>query len=124
MTVAANVRARFGQQPLGNIGPVPISTLLRFGAAVATAMAAFSVILLLDGTNPLDTIQLMWDAAVGTEFGRTEVMVKLIPFGLCALAVAIPHAKRGLDAQRSPSPAYTAIAQCADGKQLVIGSSR
>ena len=90
MTVAGNVRARFGHQPLGNIGPVPISTVLRFGAAIGTAMLAFSIIILLDGTNPLDTVKLMWDAAVGTEFGRTEVMVKLIPFGLCALAVAIP----------------------------------
>lgn len=90
MTVATNVRARFQSQSFGNIGPVQVSTLLRFGVAVAIAMLAFSLIILWEGTNPLETLRVMWDASVGTDFGRTEVMVKLIPFGLCALAVAIP----------------------------------
>jgi simple sugar transport system permease protein len=90
MTVAATVRARFTGQSLGNLGPVPVSALLRFGAAIAVAMLAFAAIILADGTNPLETLRLMWDASVGTDFGRTEVLVKVIPFGLCALAVAIP----------------------------------
>lgn len=90
MTVAANVRARLASQSIGSLGPVPVSALLRFGAAVAIAMGIFGLIIMIDGTNPLDAVTLMWDASVGTEFGRTEVLVKLIPFGLCALAVAIP----------------------------------
>jgi simple sugar transport system permease protein len=90
MTVASNVRARFSGQSFGSLGPVPIGALVRFGLAVSAAMAAFAVVILLEGTNPLDTVKPMWDASVGTEFGRNEVLVKLIPFGLCALAVAIP----------------------------------
>lgn len=90
MTGAANVRARLGLPPFGNVGPVPVSTLLRFGIAVAVAMLAFGLIILSDGTNPLATLRVMWDASVGTDFGRAEVMVKVIPFGLCALAVAVP----------------------------------
>ena len=37
----------------------------------------------------------MYDASLGSEFGRNEILVKLIPFGLCAAAVAIP-ARAGL----------------------------
>ncbi len=90
MTLAANVRSRLGWQPPQNIGPLPLNAMLRFGLAVGAAMAVFGIIILLDGTNPLDTVRVMWDASVGTEFGRNEVLVKLIPFGLCALAVAVP----------------------------------
>ena len=67
-----------------------VAGLVRYGLAVAAAAAIFAAILLIDGHNPLDVLDLMWDAVVTTEFGRNEVLVKLIPFGLCALAVAIP----------------------------------
>lgn len=90
MTAFENVRARFGFQPLGTPGASVAGPLVRYGLAVGTALAVFAAILLIDGTNPLDTVQLMWDASVGTEFGRNEVLVKLVPFGLCAMAVAIP----------------------------------
>ncbi len=90
MTIARTVRARLGGSPPGIPGLPGLAALLRFGLAIGAAMALFAVIVLLDGTNPLDTIQVMWDASIGTEFGRNEVLVKLIPFGLCALAVAIP----------------------------------
>ncbi|MFN0147318.1 MAG: ABC transporter permease [Dehalococcoidia bacterium] len=90
MTIAQSVRARFGGQAPGTGGFPRLAPFFRFGAAIGAAMAIFAVIVLIDGTNPLDTVQVMWDASVGTEFGRNEVLVKLIPFGLCALAVAIP----------------------------------
>jgi simple sugar transport system permease protein len=67
-----------------------MAPVLRYGLTCGTALAIFAVIILLDGTNPLDAVHLMWDASIGTDFGRSEVLVKLIPFGLCALAVAIP----------------------------------
>lgn len=67
-----------------------VAGLVRYGLAVAAAAAIFAAILLIDGHNPLDVLDLMWDAVATTEFGRNEVLVKLIPFGLCALAVAIP----------------------------------
>ncbi|MBI2765390.1 MAG: ABC transporter permease [Chloroflexi bacterium] len=88
MTIAETVRTRIGAPAFG--GPQLLGPFVRFGLAIGAAIAVFSVVLLLDGTNPLDTVQLMWDASVGTEFGRNEVLVKLIPFGLCALAVAVP----------------------------------
>jgi simple sugar transport system permease protein len=37
----------------------------------------------------------MYNASLGSEFGRNEMLVKLIPFGLCAAATAIP-ARAGL----------------------------
>ncbi|HET7717587.1 MAG TPA: ABC transporter permease, partial [Bauldia sp.] len=90
MTTAENIRTRLGGVPLLSVGPVSVATVLRFGVAIGVAVGVFALILIVDGTNPLDTVQIMWDASVGTEFGRNEVLVKLIPFGLCALAVAIP----------------------------------
>jgi general nucleoside transport system permease protein len=90
VTIAANVRARFSGRELPAFGPLQAAPFLRYGLTCGAAIAVFAVIILIDGTNPLDTVQLMWDASVGTEFGRNEVLVKLIPFGLCALAVAIP----------------------------------
>jgi len=90
MTIAEIVRARFGTSPRHGFGGLSPASFFRYGLAIGAAIAVFSVILLLEGTNPAATIRPMWDASFGTEFGRNEVMVKLIPFGLCALAVAIP----------------------------------
>ena len=90
MSTAAGLRARLHGRALEASGAAPIDALLRFGIAVTVAMLIFGAIILSEGTNPLAALRVMWDASVGTDFGRTEVMVKLIPFGLCALAVAIP----------------------------------
>ena len=87
MTTAAQIRQRM---PLSTMAEKWARPAGRYGLAVAVALAAFAVVILIDGTNPFDAVKLMWDASVGTEFGRNEVLVKLIPFGLCALAVAIP----------------------------------
>lgn len=88
--IAPGARAFVRSQSQRNVGPLSVGALLRFGSALLIAMLVFAAIILSDGINPLSTLQLMWDASVGTEFGRTEVLVKVIPFGLCALAVAIP----------------------------------
>ncbi|TAJ19788.1 MAG: ABC transporter permease, partial [Dehalococcoidia bacterium] len=88
--IAPGARAFVRNQSQRNVGPLSVGALLRFGTALIIAMLVFAAIILSDGTNPLSTLQLMWDASAGTEFGRTEVLVKVIPFGLCALAVAIP----------------------------------
>jgi ABC-type uncharacterized transport system permease subunit len=62
------------------------------GRLVAAAAAAliFSIILLLDQRNPAQALGLIWEGSIGSEYGRSEILVKLIPFGLCAAAVAIP----------------------------------
>jgi len=62
----------------------------RIALAAAVAFAAFGAVLLLDGANPVEAIRLILDSALGSEFGRSEVLVKLVPFGLCAAATAIP----------------------------------
>lgn len=62
----------------------------RMTLAALAAFAAFGLILLLDGANPFEAIRLILDSALGNEFGRSEVLVKLVPFGLCAAATAIP----------------------------------
>ncbi|MBM3139503.1 MAG: ABC transporter permease [Candidatus Rokubacteria bacterium] len=90
MTVATQARARLRGQPPRSGWLVGRGAVLRFGMAVTVAMVAFGLVLLSESTNPLGTLRVMWDASVGTEFGRTEVLVKVIPFGLCALAVAVP----------------------------------
>ena len=88
--IVPGARAFVRSQSQRNVGPLSVGALLRFGSALLIAMLVFAAIILSDGINPLSTLQLMWDASVGTEFGRTEVLVKVIPFGLCALAVAVP----------------------------------
>ncbi|MFN0094840.1 MAG: ABC transporter permease [Dehalococcoidia bacterium] len=90
MTVGPDIRPRFAWRPNLNPRSPVLQGAGRYGLTTAVAMAVFAVIILIEGTNPLDTFRLIWDAAIGTEFGRNEVLVKLIPFGLCALAVAIP----------------------------------
>lgn len=90
MTITTAARSFARRRTLRGVGPLPVSAALRFGAAVAVAMLVFGLIVLSDGTNPFRTLSVIWDASVGTSFGRTEVLVKVIPFGLCALAVAVP----------------------------------
>lgn len=68
---------------------------LRFVVAFVIALGLFSLILVLDGVDAGATLRLMYDASLGSEFGRNEILVKLVPFGLCAAAVAIP-ARAGL----------------------------
>ena len=55
----------------------------------------FAAILLVDGHNGFSALKTMYDNSVASDFGRQEILVKLIPFGLCAAATAIP-ARAGL----------------------------
>jgi simple sugar transport system permease protein len=75
--------------------PAIATAALRYVAAFVIALTLFSLILILDGVDAGSTLRLMYDASLGSEFGRNEILVKLIPFGLCAAAVAIP-ARAGL----------------------------
>lgn len=62
----------------------------RYGVAAAASALIFGLILVLDGYNPLDAFRLIWEGSAGSEYGRGEILVKLIPFALCAAATAIP----------------------------------
>ena len=74
--------------------PLTISTG-RMVLVIALGLAIFSVILIIDGHDALNALDVMYTSSVGSEFGRQEILVKLIPFGLCAAATAIP-ARAGL----------------------------
>ena len=89
-----SVPAGLSSPALERVKPGLIATA-RFGAVMVLGVLIFAFILLLDGHNGFDALRLMWDNSVGTEFGRNEILVKLIPFGLCAAATAIP-ARAGL----------------------------
>jgi simple sugar transport system permease protein len=79
---------------LGRLWPVAVGAA-RYALVLAIGVAIFAAILYLDGKNAIDALRAMWTNSVGTEFGRQEILVKLIPFGLTAAAVAIP-ARAGL----------------------------
>jgi len=72
-----------------------VVTTARFTVAGVIAFAVFSVVLLLDRANPITAVWEMFQSALGGEFGRSEVLVKLVPIGLCAAATAVP-ARAGL----------------------------
>ncbi len=63
---------------------------LRLGAAFAAALAIFAAIIALDGKDAFHAIRLMAETSVGSDTGRAEILVKLLPFALTAVAVAIP----------------------------------
>ena len=69
--------------------PRVLSTL-RFLLAVGAALVGFGLVLLIQGRNPVDAYTNLFATTLGTAFGRSEVLVKVIPIMLCALAVTVP----------------------------------
>lgn len=63
---------------------------LRFVGALVVASLAFGLLLVLQGRNPVQAYADIFGTTLGTAFGRSEVVVKMIPLMLCALAVAVP----------------------------------
>jgi ABC-type uncharacterized transport system permease subunit len=57
---------------------------------VAFALAIFAAVLLLAGKNPLRAYVDVFTSTLGTPYGFSETIVKMIPLLLTALAVAIP----------------------------------
>lgn len=69
--------------------------VISFLGAVAGALVLFALLLLLLGKDPLATYAAIYAGTLGDSYGWGEVVVKMIPFILCALAAAIP-ARAGL----------------------------
>jgi simple sugar transport system permease protein len=67
-----------------------LRTPLGIGVAAGISALIFALILLADGHNPWTAFRLIWEGSVGSTYGRSEILVKLIPFALCAVATAIP----------------------------------
>lgn len=92
---AIGMPAGLAQHPLiERLKPFTISTS-RMAAVMVLGLVIFSIILILDGHDALNALDVMYTSSIGSEFGRQEILVKLIPFGLCAAATAIP-ARAGL----------------------------
>jgi len=68
----------------------PLRRVLGFVGAFALALILFSLVLLALGKDPIAAYQQIYQGALADDYGRSEVIVKMIPFILCALAVAIP----------------------------------
>ncbi len=81
---------------LGVIGGWLGSRDLRaFLIALGLALIVFAGLLLLLGKDQIATYVAIYEGTLGDSFGWGEIVVKMIPFILCALATAIP-AKVGL----------------------------
>src|SRR5258708_18674807 len=61
-----------------------------FVISILLAMLCFAAILLLMGKNPIEIYVQIFQGTLGTPYGWSEIVVKMIPFILCALAVGIP----------------------------------
>lgn len=81
-----NIAARFGQ---------PLRRLGQAAAAGGLAVLVFGIMLALFGKNPIRAYADIFNATLGSSYGLTEVLVKMIPLLLCALAVLLP-ARLGL----------------------------
>ena len=66
------------------------SSGLGFVAALLVALAGFGLVLLIQGRNPLSTYAGVFAFTLGGAYGRSEVLVAMIPVLLCALAVGVP----------------------------------
>lgn len=67
-----------------------VSAPVRFGLVFAVSAALFAIILVLDRQNPLEAFYLIYQGSIGSAYGRSEILVKLVPFVLCAIATAVP----------------------------------
>src|SRR5579859_6947662 len=70
--------------------PRRLREVLYFVGALVIALGIFAVVLLLLGQDPIATYTDMLQITLGSDYGRSEVVVKMIPLLLCALAVAVP----------------------------------
>lgn len=65
-------------------------SLARFVTLLALALALFGAVLLAFGRNPLCAYADIFGSTLGSGYGFSETLVKMIPLILAALAVAIP----------------------------------
>ncbi len=69
--------------------------LLRAGIMILVVLAAFSAVLVLAGKDPLRAYVDVFSQTFGTPYGMSQVLVRMVPLLLTAVAVAIP-ARLGL----------------------------
>ena len=67
-----------------------LTALLRYLAVFGLALIVFALVLLLFGKDPLRAYVDIARSTLGSMYGITEVIVKMIPLVLCACAVLLP----------------------------------
>lgn len=75
---------------LAQIGKQQFSGLLRYMAMLALALLVFALVLLIFGKNPAQAYADIFSSTIGSSYGLSEALVKVIPLVLCALAVLLP----------------------------------
>ena len=68
----------------------PLVAVLRYLTIFLVAFALFGLILWLAGKDPLQAIRDTFSSTLGTGYGLSEVVVKMIPLLFTAVAVALP----------------------------------
>lgn len=71
------------------------SSPVRTAAALAAAAFVFACLLIVNGTDPIEGYRAMWDSITRDSNSFGDVLVRLTPYLLAALAVAVP-ARAGL----------------------------
>lgn len=66
------------------------AALLRFLAILGLALLVFALVLLVFGKNPVEAYVDIFVSTIGSSYGWSEVLVKVIPLVLCATAVLLP----------------------------------
>src|SRR3972149_2706443 len=67
-----------------------LESLFRFAGYFALAFVVFAIVLLLFGKNPLKAYGDIFSNTLGSTYGFSEILVKMIPLVLTAVAVAVP----------------------------------
>lgn len=67
-----------------------LAGFVRFAAVLALALAVFAALLFLFGKNPLKAYADIFSGTLGSAYGFSEMMVRMIPLVLTAMAVALP----------------------------------
>ncbi len=66
------------------------SGLVRFGGLLGIALGAFALVLLVFGKNPIKAYVDIFSNTLGSAYGFSEALVKMIPLTLAAVATALP----------------------------------
>jgi len=67
-----------------------LASLARFGGLFGLAFMAFALVLLVFGKNPIRAYADIFSSTLGSAYGFSEVLVKMIPLILTAVATALP----------------------------------
>jgi simple sugar transport system permease protein len=67
-----------------------LASLIRFSGLFGLAFIIFAIVLLVFGKNPVKAYVDIFSTTLGSSYGFSEMLVKMIPLVLTAVAVAVP----------------------------------